>query len=216
MRATWFGHASFLFEIGGKKILIDPFIKDNPMASVRPEEIDDVDIVLVTHDHFDHLGDAVDIMQRTGASTVAVHELAEWFKKQDVKGAVGANVGGTVRFEGVSVTIVPAIHTCTIGVPVGYVVSNGDESVYHAGDTSYMAEMQFIGKHLKPKVSCLPVGGHYTMDVDQAAYASSSIRSKFLIPMHYNTWDIIKVNDKDIERLGRSVRKFCRLKILKP
>ncbi|MBI4258694.1 MAG: metal-dependent hydrolase [Thaumarchaeota archaeon] len=216
MRITWYGHSCFLYQIAGKRILVDPFLKDNPAATIGPQDIRRVHVVLVTHDHFDHLGDAVEIMGKTGASSAAVYELANWFEKEGVKSVVGANVGGTVRFIDVRVSIVPAIHSCANGVPVGYVISMGDESVYHAGDTSYFAEMEFIGRHYKPKVACLPVGGHFTMDVDQAVEAALSLKPRYLIPMHYNTWDLIKVEDKDLQRLVKSVENTCQVRVMKP
>ncbi|MBI2184486.1 MAG: metal-dependent hydrolase [Thaumarchaeota archaeon] len=216
MRITWYGHACFLYQIGGKRILVDPFLKDNPSAPIGPQEIRSANIVLVTHDHFDHLGDAVDILKRTGASSVAVYELASWFEKQGVKTVIGANVGGTVRLGEISVSLVPAIHSCENGVPVGYVITDGKENVYHAGDTSYFAEMEFIGRHYKPKVACMPIGGLFTMDVGQAIEAASAIKPRYFIPMHYNTWDPIRVQGKDLQRLVRAVKKPCKVRVMKP
>lgn len=100
---------------------------------------------------------------------------------------------------GITVSIVPAIHTCSLGTPVGYIISNGGETIYHAGDTSYTSEMALIGRLHRLKVACLPIGGHYTMGVEEAVEAVKDLKPRYVIPMHYNTFDVIRVDVKAFE-----------------
>jgi len=216
LRVTWYGHSCFLYEIGEKKILIDPFLKDNPASPIKPEDVKEADLVLVTHDHFDHLGDAVSIMKRTKAASAAVFELANWFEEQGVPGVVGANVGGTVRFGPIGVSLVPANHSCSRGVPVGYVLTGGGDCIYHAGDTCYIAEMEYIGRRWRPTLACLPIGGHFTMDVEEAIEAALVIKPRCLIPMHYNTWSPIRVDEQAIVKLVASLQEICQVKVMRP
>ncbi|NIM46102.1 MAG: metal-dependent hydrolase [Nitrososphaeria archaeon] len=215
MKVTWYGHACFLFDISGNLVLVDPFFKENPLAPIGPDQIKKVDVLLITHDHFDHLGDALEIFERTNAKTTGTPELMTWLTEKGVKNAVGANIGGTVRLNDISVTLVSAAHTCQVGVCLGFVVSSGDESVYHAGDTSLISDMKVVGDLYKPRVACLPIGGHYTMDIDAAMEAVKMIKPQYVIPMHYGTFDAIKA---DVNRFERLVKEKTTAKpiVLKP
>ena len=199
MRLVWYGHSCFLYDFGASKVLVDPFLEGNTYAPVKPKDIEEVDIVLVTHDHSDHLGDAIEILKRTGASSTGVFELMNMFQERGVKNVIPANVGGRIRIGDVTVSIVPAIHTCSVGTPVGYVISHGEDTIYHAGDTSYTSDMAIIGRLYKVKAACLPIGGHYTMGVEEAIEAVKDIKPRYVIPMHYNTFDVIRVDVKVFE-----------------
>ncbi len=212
MRITWLGHSAFL--VAGKdRILVDPFLTGNPMASTTADKVD-CDIICVTHGHGDHLGDTIDIARRTGASIASIIEMSDWLEKCGVK-SVGFNIGGTARIRETSITLVPAFHSSSIGapglefsaaMPVGVVIDSG-KVVYHAGDTSVFSDMKLIGQLYRPIVAMLPIGGFFTMDPKQAAMATSLIRPKVVIPMHYGTWPPIAQDPKEFEKLVRRSSK---------
>ncbi len=204
MKITWLGHAAFLLE-GSKKVIIDPFITGNPMAPVKVEEID-VDYILVTHGHGDHVGDAVEISKRCNAPIVCIYELSVLLGRKGAE-TIGMNIGGTARFEGLEVTMVKAVHSADVvgeeivsaGDPAGFVVRMDGVSVYHAGDTDVFMDMQLIGELHKPKVALLPIGDFYTMGIDGALKAIELIKPKMVIPMHYNTFPPIKQNPEEFK-----------------
>ena len=221
MGITWLGHSAFLIE-GRDRILIDPFLTGNPMAAISADKVE-CDIICVTHGHMDHLGDAVNIARRTGATIAAILEMSEYLEKLGVK-SVGFNLGGTAKIRDTSITMVQALHSSSIGapglefsaaMPVGMVIDSG-KVVYHAGDTAVFGDMKLIGDLYKPDVALLPIGGFYTMDPRQAALAVKLIRPKTVVPMHYNTWDLIKVDPKDFQALVRKQSKTVKVVILKP
>jgi L-ascorbate metabolism protein UlaG (beta-lactamase superfamily) len=220
MRITSLGHSAFLLE-GRDRILIDPFLTGNPMASTTADKVD-CDIICVTHGHGDHLGDAVDIARRTGAVVASIIEMSDWLEKTGVK-SVGFNMGGTATIRKTKITMVPAFHSSSIGAPglefsaamaVGMVIDSG-KVVYHAGDTCVFGDMKLIGELYKPDVALLPIGGFFTMDPRQAAMATGLINPKIAIPMHYGTWPPIEQDPKEFERLAKKSSK-AKIVILKP
>jgi L-ascorbate metabolism protein UlaG (beta-lactamase superfamily) len=197
VKITWFGHSAFLFE-AEKKLLIDPFISGNPVAPCSPDELDP-DIIAVTHGHSDHLGDTVEIGKRTGCRIFSIHEVANYIKSKGVF-AEGMNKGGTVNVESISLTMTEALHSSSIdasgfsfdgGSPAGYVIQIGGHSIYHSGDTTIFGDMQLIGELYGPEVALLPIGDRFTMGIKEATKAVELIQPKIVIPMHYNTFDII-------------------------
>jgi len=220
MRITSLGHSAFLLE-GRDRVLIDPFLTGNPMASTTADKVD-CDIICVTHGHGDHLGDAVNIARRTGAVVASIIEMSEWLEKTGVK-SVGFNMGGTATIRNTKITMVPAFHSSSIGAPglefsaamaVGMVVDSG-KVVYHAGDTCVFGDMKLIGELYKPDVALLPIGGFFTMDPKQAAMATGLINPKIAIPMHYGTWPPIEQDPKEFEKLAKKSSK-AKIVILKP
>jgi len=220
MRITSLGHSAFLLE-GRDRVLIDPFLTGNPMASTTADKVD-CDIICVTHGHGDHLGDAVNIARRTGAVVASIIEMSEWLEKTGVK-SVGFNMGGTATIRNTKITMVPAFHSSSIGAPglefsaamaVGMVVDSG-KVVYHAGDTCVFGDMRLIGELYKPDVALLPIGGFFTMDPRQAAMATGLINPKIAIPMHYGTWPPIEQDPKEFEKLAKKSSK-AKIVILKP
>jgi L-ascorbate metabolism protein UlaG (beta-lactamase superfamily) len=220
MKITMLGHSALLLE-GKDRVLVDPFLTGNPMASTSADEVD-CDIICVTHGHSDHLGDAVDIARRTGAVIASIVELSDWLEKTGVK-SVGFNMGGTAVIKNTKVTMVPAFHSSSIGAPglefsaamaVGMVIDSG-KVVYHAGDTCVFGDMRLIRELYKPDVALLPIGGFFTMDPKQAAMATALISPKIAIPMHYGTWPLIEQDPKEFERLAKKSSK-AKIVILKP
>ncbi len=212
MKITWLGHSAFLIE-GSKKILIDPFITGNDKAPVKPDDID-CDIIAVTHGHGDHLGDAIFISKRKNVPIVAIYELAEYINGKGAT-AIGMNFSGTYEFEGVKITMVPALHSGGIteddfshsgGLPAGFIIEMDGKTVYHAGDTGLFGDMKLIGELYTPDIALLPIGGLFTMDTKLAIIAAKWIKPKIVIPMHYNTWPPIEADPEemrdDLEREG--------------
>ena len=199
---TWLGHSAFLIEDQGLRLLIDPFLTGNPKATTTAEQMHDIDVVLVTHDHGDHVGQAVDICKRTGAKLAAVVGTAEKFiaagvPQEQVFIGIGFNMGGTVEHKGVRITMVPAFHTSESGLPVGYILTLPSGTVvYHAGDTCLFGDMALWGELYTINVALLPVGGVFTMDAVQAAKACALLQTPKVIPMHWGTFPVLAQDTK--------------------
>jgi L-ascorbate metabolism protein UlaG (beta-lactamase superfamily) len=195
MKITRLGHAAVLIE-ASKTILIDPFLTDNPLASVTPEELPHIDFILVTHDHFDHWGDTIAIAKRDKSTLIGVHELSVRPDVQEAKiNAVGANIGGTYTQDGVSFTLTQAIHSSENGSPSGFVVKVDGKTIYHSGDTALFSDMSLIPElYGKLDLAFLPIGGHYTMDEQAASKAAKLLKPDSVVPIHYNTWPPISAD----------------------
>ncbi len=220
MKITWFGHSCFLLE-GSKRILIDPFLSQNPLAPVKPEDVD-ADIILVTHGHGDHLGDAAEISKRCKAPVICIYELSIILGKRGVE-AIGMNIGGTYRLEDVSVTLVKAVHSADVvsgdeiisaGNPVGFVINMDGVVIYHAGDTDVFMDMKLIGEIYRPRIAMLPIGDFYTMGIRGALKAIELLKPEIVIPMHYNTFPPIKQNPEEFKREAEKLG--VKVIILKP
>ncbi len=198
----WLGHAAFELVMGGKRILIDPWIEGNPMAPIKPDDITAADLILVTHDHGDHLGQTVELARRTGAQVVAIYELAEELGREGVK-TVGMNVGGPARVLDLEIYMVPALHSSNRGAPVGFII-RGPRTVYHAGDTGLFGDIKLYAELVPIDYALVPIGGHFTMDPAQAALFVSLFRPRYAIPMHYNTFPLIR---QDPKAFAEEVRK---------
>ena len=202
---NYYGHACFRLDDGKFKLLFDPFLTGNPQASISEKDVE-ADYIFVTHAHGDHIGDAPNIAVRTNATVVGIPELMD-FGGQRVK-TIGMNLGGTVKLPFGFVRMVPALHSSGIGggVACGYVVGIGGKVVYFAGDTALFGDMKLIGERDKIDYAILPVGGHYTMDPVDAAKAVEFLGAANLIPLHYNTWSVIKQNPEDLLNLVKGAK----------
>ena len=210
---TWYGHAAFGLECSGVRILIDPFVADPQMAAVA--EKGGVDLILITHDHGDHTGDVAGIAQRTKAGVGAIVGTTEHLQEMGVPAEQilygGFNMGGTMEYRGVKVTMTQAYHTSMTGSPAGYIITMPDGLVvYHAGDTCIFSGMALWGKLYPIDVALLPVGGHYTMDARQAAMACGLLKCSHVVPMHYGTFPILAQNTDEFEQLLGSQVPSCR------
>lgn len=215
-RIKWLGHAGFEIELDGKIVLVDPWLNGNPKAACKPSDIAKADIVCVTHDHGDHLGDSFEICKNTGAVFLGTYELASLAQQNGVKEAVGFNVGGTVNVRGISITMVQAFHTSGKGAPTGFVIRGEGKSVYHAGDTGIFGDMKLIGEIYKPDVALLPIGDYYTMGALQASEAVKLIRPKIVVPMHYMTFPVLSQSADEFINLVKEKTPEVRVVVLSP
>ncbi|HET57937.1 MAG TPA: metal-dependent hydrolase [Deltaproteobacteria bacterium] len=198
-KITWLGHAGFrIVSPEGKVILIDPWFEGNPLAPFGVNDLKEADLLLVTHDHFDHSGDAALIAINTGATIVGMPETMrrlcdeEGVPESQIVLGTGMNIGGTYREDGIEITMVQAFHSSQTGAPAGYIVRMEDEfTIYHAGDTGIFGSMQIWGELFDIDLALLPIGSVFTMDPLQAAMAAKLLRAKRVIPMHYKTFPVL-------------------------
>jgi len=215
-RIRWLGHSAFEIQLMNKFVLIDPWLDGNPKAPVRASDIKKADIVCVTHDHSDHLGDAFDICKRTGATFVGVHELSVYAEENGVEETVGPNIGGTVGVKGVGISIVGAVHSCTRGAPAGFILSGEGKTIYHAGDTGLFGDMRLIGEIHRPDIALIPIGGYYTMGDREAAEAVKLVKSAVVIPMHYQTFPELASSAKVFSKIVTEMLPDVRVVVLEP
>lgn len=205
----WLGHNAWLLRYAGVRILVDPYLTDNPKAAVTAEEVE-AEYVLVSHGHGDHLGDTVPIAKRTGAAVLAIAEIGSWLKEQGVKNVISMNIGGGVKLPFGRVEMVPATHSSTLpdGTPGGnscgfLVTFSGGEVFYFACDTGIFLDMQLLAKrHVHTAI--LPIGDLFTMGPAESLEAIRMIRPKYVLPCHYNTWRAIT---QDVEKWREMVAR---------
>ncbi len=208
-RIKWLGHAAFMLETsGGKTVLFDPWISGNPACPIEVDELQKVDLVLITHDHADHgAGDVGYLVDECGAKLAAQPELKEHlqekFDLEDEAFLPGMNIGGTVEFDGLAVTMVQAFHSASAGYPCGFILTTEEEKrIYHAGDTGIFATMQTLGDLYELDMALLPTGSTFVMDSRQAAHATALLRPDKVIPMHYATFEVL---EPDAEKFAQLV-----------
>jgi len=216
VKIRWLGHAAFVIKMKGKTIIVDPWISGHPVCPIRPNELERVDHVVVTHDHGDHLGDGIEIAKRDGAKFIAIYELALEAKDKGVENIFGANIGGWFEVDGIKYLLTPALHSSTTGMPTGVIMSDGEKTIYHAGDTGIFEEMELLGKMYEIDVALLPIGGVYTMGPYEAAVATFMLMPKVVIPMHYNTFPVIKQEPNIFKEYVNKVAPKVDVRILKP
>lgn len=220
----WLGHAACqITSEAGKVVLIDPWITGNPSCPVNIEDIKRADLILVTHDHFDHLGsDIPDLVKATGAVVIAQPELANALQQAGVSAeniifGMGMNIGGQVEVAGIRVTMTQAFHSSTAGSPAGYIVFLEDgKAVYHAGDTGIFAGMEILGRLYNIDLALLPIGSVFVMDPVQAAFSLTLLKPKKAVPIHYGTFPILVQDAQSFVNLAREKAPETAVKVLKP
>jgi L-ascorbate metabolism protein UlaG (beta-lactamase superfamily) len=210
MDIKFLGHAAFALEHDGKTVLIDPFLSGNPKAAVTADEVA-ADVILLTHGHGDHIGDTVAIAKRTGATVVAIVELAAELKESGVENVIDPNIGGTVDLDWVTARMTPAWHTSTtpsgtVNTPAGYVIELGGKRIYNVGDTGLFSDLALPAKRGHIDLAIVPIGGHYTMDRFDAVAAAELIKADQIIPAHYDTFPPIETDvqafKSDVQNAG--------------
>ncbi|MGY3439279.1 MULTISPECIES: metal-dependent hydrolase [unclassified Marinovum] len=204
MQLIWLGHGSFRLDAGEAKILIDPWLTGNPMLdeSQHDAATQGATHILLTHCHFDHVIDVLQLARKLDIPVVGQYDvLSHWGEHESID-AVGFNKGGTVELAGVKVTMVPASHSSSFasdtgpkaaGSEVGYMIAAEGRVIYLSGDTTIMADMEWMGDYHKPDIGILSAGGHFTMDMAGAAYAAKRyFKFKTVIPCHYRTFPILE------------------------
>ncbi len=225
IKLTWLGHATFLIETpGGKKVLIDPWVMNNPVTPAGMKKFDKIDVMLCTHGHGDHIGDAVELSKKHNPKVVGVYELCLWMAKKGAPQIMPMNKGGSQDVGDIRVTMVHADHSCGIeddgqiiygGEPCGYVIQfeNGVK-IYHAGDTNVFGDMHIIHELYQPDLVMLPIGDVFTMGPREVTYACRLLKPKMVIPMHFATFPVLTGTPQALE-LG--IKEMgIELKTLKP
>jgi len=212
MFIKYLGHATFYIEGQDLKAIIDPFITGNPQSPITLEDIKDLNYIFITHGHGDHLGDTIPLAQRTGAQVVANYEIVTYLGKKGLSNLHPMHIGGRFRFPFGNVLMTEALHGSSIqegekiiyaGNPGGFVIEVERKKIYHAGDTGLTLNMQLL-RDENIDVALLPIGGNFVMDVKDAVKAVEFIKPEVVIPIHYNTWDIIKADVNEFKRLAKA------------
>lgn len=207
-KIVYLGHSAVTIITDCCHVIIDPFLNENPLSPIKAEQ-SKAKYILVTHGHKDHLGDTVEIAKRNNATVIAPFEITEYLEAKGVEKLHPMNIGGKFEFEFGKVKMVNAFHSSSInengkiiyaGQPCGYVIETKDLNVYHAGDTSVFLNMEIIGGQTWIDVALLPIGGNFTMDIHDAVIATKLLHPRVVIPIHYNTWDVIKVDPMEFKK----------------
>jgi L-ascorbate metabolism protein UlaG (beta-lactamase superfamily) len=196
-------------------MVIDPWVRSNPMCPKPLKKFARIDTMLITHGHFDHIGDAVSLAKKFKPQIVGIFETCAWLESKGVRNTNGMNKGGTQRVGEIEVTMVHAIHSCGIqdgkkivygGEACGYIVRlPGGLTIYHAGDTCVFGDMKIIGELYSPEIALLPIGAYYTMDPRQAAMAVRLLGVRHVIPMHFGTFPALVGTPEELERLTKDI-----------
>ncbi len=220
MRFTYYGHACFLVEANGKKMLFDPFITKNELAKDIDINKIECDYIAITHGHFDHIADAVAIAQRTSATVICAYEIYQWLEKQGLKNIRPMNPGGKWTSDFGTIKCVAAIHSSSLpdgsygANPMGFVLNTNDGDFYYSGDTALTMDMQLVPRWAKLKFAVLPIGDNFTMDVDDAIAAADFVKCDKIVGVHYDTFGFIVIDHEEAKaKFAKAGKELILLKI---
>lgn len=203
MKVKYYGHSCFSVHTGGKTLLFDPFISQNPLASEIDINAIEADYILLSHAHNDHTADALQIAARTNAVIISIWEICEWAGRNGHSLTHPMNIGGYYSFDFGTVQMVKAVHSSSFhdgsygGQAAGFVIQSEGKSFYYAGDTALTLDMQLIPERHNLSFAFLPIGSNFTMDVADAITASKFIRCNHVIGMHYDTFGYIQIEKQE-------------------
>ncbi|MFZ1322685.1 MAG: metal-dependent hydrolase [Ignavibacteria bacterium] len=207
------GHSFVEIKTNDLTIYIDPFITGNPLSDINAEAAK-CDYIILTHGHSDHVGDTIEIARSKNVTVIAVVELTDYLENNGIS-VHGMNIGGAYKFPFGKVKLTIAHHSSSImngpyaGNPAGLILDIEDKTIYHAGDTALFYDMKLIGEMNKIDYAFLPIGDNFTMGIDDAVKAAGFLNAKNIIPIHYNTFDVIKANENEFKRKIESIGKVC-------
>jgi L-ascorbate metabolism protein UlaG (beta-lactamase superfamily) len=220
---TFLGQSAFKLTSGTKTIFIDPWITGNPVCPITVGDITAADLILVTHDHFDHVGDTIALSKKTGATVVAEYETAAKFMANGLppenilNGGYGMGIGGAFDINGITLIMTPAVHSSDSGVAVSYIIKfPGGATIYHAGDTAIFSDMQLWGRLYPIDLALLPIGGGFTMDALQASESLKLLGADRAIPMHFGTFPMLAPNADQFVTLAKRAAPEVDVTVLKP
>lgn len=201
MKFTYYGHSCFAVQVGGKKLVFDPFITYNELAKglISLDHIE-ADYILISHGHIDHIADAVALAKQTGAQVIANFEIHEWLQRQGVTNTHPMNTGGKKQFDAFAVKCTAAQHSSGLpdgsygGNPMGFIITSEEGNFYYSGDTALTADMQYVPRWAKLNFAVLPIGDNFTMDAADAAYCAELIGCNTVIGVHYDTFGYIRID----------------------
>ena len=221
MKVTFVGHATVLIE-GSKNIIIDPFFNGNPVAAMKIEDLPKIDYIVVTHGHGDHMGDTIEIAKKHGSTVISNFEIGLYLEKKGIDKIHTMHIGGRFDFGDMKVKLTPALHGSSIiengeiiygGNPAGVVIEMDHRTVYHAGDTGLTKDMELLANDYID-LAMVPIGGNYTMDIEDAFAATKMIQPRLVVPIHYNTWPLIEADPEKFCQKVKEIGIKCR--VLKP
>ena len=219
---TWHGHANFQIATPNLNLIIDPWFEGNPSACIGFDACETMDLILVTHDHADHTGQAVEMAKKTGANVGAIVGTAQKLIQDGVPedqiiNGIGFNIGGNVEFKGINITMVQAFHSSESGAPAGYIITLEDGyCLYHAGDTGIFSSMELFGQLYDIDLAILPTGGVFTMDSRHAALACKLLNCKEVVPMHWGSFPILEQDTSKLQQELQKAGSDTRLRELQP
>lgn len=213
MNITYYGQSCFLFEIGAHRVLFDPFISPNELASKIDVDAIKADFILLSHGHQDHVQDAEQIARNNNATIVAIHEIASWYSEKGIEKTHPMNIGGKVTLPFGTVKMVTAVHSSTLpdgsngGVAAGYVVETENKTFYFAGDTALTYDMKLIPEQYDLDFALLPIGDNFTMDIHDAVRAADFVEVDKVIGMHYDTFPYIEIDHEEVRDVAKLADK---------
>jgi L-ascorbate metabolism protein UlaG (beta-lactamase superfamily) len=218
MKVTFVGHATILVE-GNKNVIIDPFFNGNPAAALKIEDLPKIDYIVVTHGHGDHLGDTIEIAKKHGSTVITNFEIGLYLQRKGIDKVHTMHIGGKYDFGDIKVKLTPAVHGSAIiedgniiygGNPAGVIVEMEHRKVFHSGDTGLTKDFELLANDYID-LAFVPIGGNYTMDIDDAFIATKMIQPKMVAPMHYNTWPLIEADPEKFCQKVSEIGIKCRV-----